>query len=498
VTSYVPSSAAIKGEESGEGETEKLQKYAIYQKMLADWFNEPAEAAVKRVEEFELAAKKKFIDEPGQLKLLIVVDKLLTGFDAPPATYLYIDKQMRDHGLFQAICRVNRLDGEDKEYGYIIDYKDLFKSLEGAVHAYTSGAFDGYDEADVAGLLEDRLGKAKERLEEALEAVRALCEPVEMPKDQSAFLRYFSSKESGNAAELKANEPQRLSLYKLTAALVRAYANLASEMTEAGYSAAEADAIKREVTFYENLRNEVKLHSGDAIDLKRYEPAMRHLIDAYIRAEESEKVSAFDDLSLVQLIVERGGEAVKALPEGLRKNPDAAAETIENNVRKLIIDESPINPKYYEKMSGLLDALIAQRKQEALDYAAYLAKIVELTKLAKNGPGGEAYPKVVNTAARRALYDNLDRDEALALAVDEAVRTSRQDDWRSNSFKIKRVRLAIKEALQKAGIRDSRGKEYAQPLVVQEEQAAYAAKDGEPSDQVVEAILELVKNQNEY
>ena len=104
----------------------------------------------------------------------------------------------------------------------------------------------------------------------------------------------------------------------------------------------------------------------------------------------------------------------------------------------------------------------------------------------------------MNTAARRALYDNLDRDEALALAVDEAVRSSRQDDWRSNPFKIKRVRLAIKEALQKAGIRDSKGTGYAQPLVVREEQAVYAAKDGEPSDQVVEAILELVKNQNEY
>ena len=75
--------------------------------------------------------KKKFVEEPGQMKLLIVVDKLLTGFDAPPATYLYIDKQMRDHGLFQAICRVNRLDGDDKEYGYIVDYKDLFKSLKG-------------------------------------------------------------------------------------------------------------------------------------------------------------------------------------------------------------------------------------------------------------------------------------------------------------------------------------------------------------------------------
>ena len=98
--------------------TEKLRQYEIYNKMLAG--QDP--------EAFEKAAKKKFVEEPGQMKLLIVVDKLLTGFDAPSATYLYIDKQMHDHGLFQAICRVNRLDGEDKEYGYIIDYKDLLKT----------------------------------------------------------------------------------------------------------------------------------------------------------------------------------------------------------------------------------------------------------------------------------------------------------------------------------------------------------------------------------
>ncbi|RUO93224.1 type I restriction endonuclease subunit R [Corallococcus sp. AB018] len=467
VTSYTPRTADIKGEESGEGATDALEKYAIYRQMLAEWFNEPPEAAVKNVEAFEKAVKKKFIDEPGQLKLLIVVDKLLTGFDAPPATFLYIDKQMRDHGLFQAICRVNRLDGDDKEFGYIVDYKDLFKRLEGAVEDYTSGAFDGYDKEDVAGLLEDRLGKARERLDEALESVRALCEPVEAPRDDEAFYRYFSSKEHGNAAQLKANEPQRLALYKLTSALIRAYANVASEMPEAGYSQQEAAAIKNEVTFYENLRNQVKLHSGDAIDLKQYEPAMRHLIDTYIRAEESETVSAFDDLSLVQLIVERGVDAVNALPEPLRKKEKAAAETIENNVRKLIIDESPINPKYYEKMSELLDALIAQRKKDALGYQDYLEKIVELTRQAKSGPKVGSYPKSLDSAARRALYDNLGNDEELALKVDVAVRENMQDGWRGNVIKARRIRRAISTVLQ-------------------------------AEDARVERILELVKNQNDY
>jgi type I restriction enzyme R subunit len=337
VTSYAPVVADAKGETTGNGETDNLFKYGVYRQMLADWFDEPADTAISKVEKFEREVKKKFIDEPGQMKLLIVVDKLLTGFDAPSATYLYIDKQMCDHGLFQAICRVNRLDGDDKEYGYIIDYKDLFKSLESAVADYTSGAFDAYDKEDVAGLLENRLDKAREDLEEAREAVKALCEPVESPRDSAAYLRYFCAKDSGNADQLKDNEPKRLKLYKFVAALLRAYAGIASELAEAGYKDDEIQKIKAEVDHYSKVRDEVKLASGDYIDLKAYEPAMRHLIDTYIRAEESEKISAFDDMSLIQLIVERGPDVVDALPRGLRKSQEAVAETIENNVRKLII-----------------------------------------------------------------------------------------------------------------------------------------------------------------
>jgi type I restriction enzyme R subunit len=500
VTSYAPSTADIKGEESGEGDTENIEKYETYRQMLADWFDEPPETAVSKVEKFEKAVKKKFVEEPGQIKLLIVVDKLLTGFDAPPATFLYIDKQMRDHGLFQAICRVNRLDGDDKVYGHIIDYKDLFKSLEGAVRDYTSGALDGYDKEDVAGLLEDRLGRARERLEEARESVRAMCEPVEPPRDSAAYLRYFCARESGNAEQLKANEPNRIALYKHVAAFVRAFADLASELAEAGYSPADIDTMKAEVDHYEKVRNEVKLASGDYIDLKMYEPAMRHLIDTYIRAEESEKVSAFDEMSLVELIVERGAAAVDALPDGIRKNKEAVAEAIENNVRKLIIDEQPINPKYYEKMSELLDALIEQRRQEALDYQEYLRRIVDLTKKVTSPEASGAYPTTMNTPGKRALYDNLGRNEALALAVDSAVRGGRQDDWRSNPFKIKRVRNAIRAALESAGMQVG-GDHVTQAGVLQEETAVYVTESMESSESLeerVERILVLVKNQDEY
>lgn len=473
VTSYKPSPADIKGEATGEGLTEKLRQYDIYNQMLAG--QDP--------ETFEKEVKQRFIKEPGQMRLLIVVDKLLTGFDAPSATYLYIDKQMRDHGLFQAICRVNRLDGEDKQYGYIIDYKDLFKQLEGAIGDYTSGALDGYDKADVAGLLEDRLDKAQEDLEEAREAIKALCEPVEKPKDTPAYIRFFCGSDSGNAEQLKANEPKRLNLYKMTATLIRCFGNLANELDEAGYSPREIDELKAEVDHFAKVRDEVKLASGDYIDLKAYEPDMRFLIDTYIRAEDSEKISAFDDMSLIELIVERGVAAVDALPKGIRESQEAVAETIENNVRKLIIDESPINPKYYETMSSLLDALIAKRKEDAISYQQYLAEVVELATQAKNPSGGNSYPGSINTPARKALYDNLGRDAGLALAVDAAVLDSRQDDWRGNVMKIKRVRLAIKSVL------DGWGKE-----AVEDHADYLAGRDNERLD----ALLELVKHQHEY
>jgi type I restriction enzyme R subunit len=467
VTSYVPNAAAIRGEETGHGKTEALRQYDIYKQMLADWFNEPADKAVSRIEEFETQVKKKFIDEPGQMKLLIVVDKLLTGFDAPPATFLYIDKEMRDHGLFQAICRVNRLDSDDKEFGYVVDYKDLFKSLEQAVSDYTSGALDGYEKEDVEGLLKDRVQKGREQLDETREALKALCEPVEPPRESAEYIRHFCAAESGNASQLKANEPKRLALYKHVAAFIRAYANLANELDVAGYSAADQSALKAEAGLFEKVRQEVKLASGDYIDLKTYEPAMRHLIDTYIRADDSTILSEFDDVSLLQVLARDGTSGLGKLPKGIQKNKDAVAEVIENNVRKVIIDEQPINPKYYDRMSELLDALIDRRRKKAIEYQEYLQEIVALAKQVTKPETSTAYPSSLATPALRALYDNLGQDETLARAVDKAIREHAPDDWRATRMKTLTVRNAI------------------EPVVA-----------GTEHD--VDDLLELVKNQAEY
>lgn len=447
VTSYAPQASDIAKEDSGHGATERLRQYEIYRQMLADHFGEPADKAMAKVEQFEREVKDRFVHDPGQMRLLIVVDKLLTGFDAPSATYLYIDKNMRDHGLFQAICRVNRLDGEDKDYGYIVDYRDLFHSLEAAITDYTGGALDGYEKQDVAGLLSDRIDKAREDLDAALERIRALCEPVEPPRGIRQYQRYFCAREPGNAQQLKANEPKRVELYKAVAALVRAYGNLANEMSTAGYSDTEAAAIQDEVHHYVNVRAEVKLGAGENVDFKQYEAGMRHLLDTYISASPSEVVSTFEDTGLVELIVELGAGAIGKLPEGIRKDPEAVAEMIANNVRKVIVDERAMNPKYYDKMSRLLDAVLEERRRAAWDYKHFLEKLLELaTKLGK-GESDTQYPAWADNGARRALCDFFFPATELPVQVDTAVWHTKPDSWVGDPIKEKKVKRAIADVL---------------------------------------------------
>lgn len=447
VTSYTPNAGDISKEYAGDGKTEKIRQYDIYRKMLADYFGESEHEAMTKVEQFEKEVKEQFIKNPGQMRLLIVVDKLLTGFDAPSATYLYIDKKMRDHGLFQAICRVNRLDGDDKDHGYIIDYQDLFNSLEGAITDYTSGALDGYEKKDIEGLLADRVDKAREDLDEALERVRALVEPVAPPKGTLQYQQYFCAKEQGNAEQLKLNEPKRVELYKSVAAVTRAYANLANEMTEAGYSEAEAEAIKKEIAHYVDVRAEVKLGAGEDIDFKQYEAGMRFLLDTYIQASASETVPDFEDTGLIDLIVKLGAGAIDKLPTGIKNDPEAVAETITNNMRKVIIDERAMNPKYYDKMSELLDAIIEERRQQAIDYQEYLAKLLDAAKQLGAKESGTKYPQWADNGAKRALVDFFFPQEHFAIEIDTIVRHTKPDAWVGSPMKERLVRNAISKTL---------------------------------------------------
>ena len=471
VTSYNPQASDITKEDTGANTvTDKRFVYDTYNELLKDVAARTGTSAgMTKTESYEEQAKTLFKREPANMKLLIVVDKLLTGFDAPSCTYLYIDKSMQDHGLFQAICRTNRLDGDDKDFGYIVDYKDLFKKVENAISVYTSELDHSAGGVDPAVLLQDRLSKGRERLDNAIEALALLCEPVVSPKGELEHIRYFC----GNteiADDLKAHEPQRVALYKATVALVRAFANIGDELPAAGYSEADTGRIRHTLDHHLKLRELIRKASGESLDLKPYEADMRHLIDTYIEADEPRKISPFDGLPLLELIVKTGiAAAIASLPGGLKGNRDAVAETIENNVRSKIIKEHLSDPAYFESMSALLDEIIATRRAKAIDYEEYLKRIAELARRVQAGHGDDAPEQLKRSPGLRALYNNLRRESGVnraaeprtqyatahgdavleqALGIDRAVRRVRSDGWRGVQARERIVKAALYELLQ--------------------------------------------------
>lgn len=444
VTSYDASTASVKDEYQGDGETEDLTKYEIYQKMIGE----------QTAEQFEAWAKQEFIDHPGDMKLLIVVDKLLTGFDAPSATYLYIDKKMRDHNLFQAICRVNRVDSEEKDYGYIVDYQDLFGAVKSAIEDYTNGAFEGYDADDIKGLLTNRLADGRKALEEALQAVHTMCEVIH-PQTREAYFAYFVYAETTpieeQQKECEANANKREVFYKLVSRLVRRYVDLANEMEAAGFTTEEATDIKKHVDYYNDIKDEIKLKSGDALDLKYYDPAMRQLIDNYVRAEDSEKLVDLADISFLDLIDTDSDKAIDSLPKKIKQNERSVAEVLAANMRKMIISERPNNPAYFDKMSELLNQLLQEQKDGKLQYKELIEKLVEKLKEARSTVKAK-YPDSIDTKGKQALYDNLGNDEALALSIHATIKANARDGFRdmdgSGMKKMRALRRAVEGVLQ--------------------------------------------------
>ncbi len=435
ITSYEPQAGDLRTDTvSDDEETETFERYDIYQKMLNG----------QSVEDFEKEAKRKFVDEPANMKLLIVVDKLLTGFDAPPCTYLYIDKAMHDHGLFQAICRVNRLDGESKDFGYIVDYKQLFGELADAINTYTSGAFEDYDAEDVAGLIKDRTDEAKKYFLETLDALDELCEGVAVPHAELDYIHYFCGESGTDLDNDEAYARSREKLYKLVSRLVRAFAEFKPRMDDVGISSAEQTQFDERVNTYIKLREVIGRASGDFLDFKQFEPGMRYLIDNYIVADDAEKIAMFDDFTLLDFILQQEDKLNK---EG--KEQESAAEAIENNIRKKVVQKIVINPAYYSKMSEVLEQLILDRKRGVITYKQLLARYLELAKNINAPENNNHYPESVrNSGGMRAFYDNCGEDEQLAIRLHKAVLTSKMDGFRNNPVKETRIKRALYQILK--------------------------------------------------
>lgn len=443
ITSFEAKADDINMASSGENESEDEYKYRIYKEMTDGH---------KSVSAFEAYAKKEFIDHPKNMRLLIVVDKLLTGFDAPSACVLYIDKHMENHNLFQAICRVNRVDGDDKEYGYIVDYQNLFECISGAIGDYTSdgAALSGYDKEDIEGYIKEKNKACRKDLEEAKEQVEALLALVH-PQTREGFFRYFvyddNAPEEEMDKQLDDNAEKRSKLYKYVRRYLNCYANLANSLEDMGYSDAERKEYAECAKKYDALKREIELRSNDHIDMRRYEPDMRQVLDLYVKAEDSEVIAKLDDTSFLDIVAAQNEEQLNDLPDELKDEYGrASAETVEANLREVIRKDSPFNPAYYGKLSIILQELIDKRKKEMLDYEEYMKELIELVKKAR-GKSANSYPESIKTPGMRALYDNLGQNEYLAIRAHAVIKENALVGFRDNRLKQRKLIKALAKLL---------------------------------------------------
>lgn len=457
VTSYEPNPSAISCEPPGSTERYKFDVYTNL--VLKD--------KSKTTKQYEDDVKRRFKEEPANMKLIIVVSKLLTGFDAPSCSYIYLDHRLRDHTLFQAICRTNRLDGDDKDYGYIVDYKEMLGNVQEALAVYNSDELDtdlgggGTNDVNIKNWLQE----GKKQLDDSLEALRHLCEPVAHPREIEQYLRYFC----GDAADpeaLSQTGPMRDSFYKSVAGFVRAYAAISADMTEAGYTDAQAAAIQKEVELYSEIRSAIKKHSGEELDTKPYEADMRHLLNTYVQADSVRDLGNLGNLTLTELIIKTGmhDAIAKKLNAKGKLSKNAVAESIINNIRITLKRDQLTDPQFYEQMSKLLDDLIAKRRDDSADYEAFLKDAESLVKKISTKHYSAGVPQALQgRPLATVVYNNLPRILAaaepdatadhsseygerlvtMALSIDHVMRESAPAGWKGDSAREAQVVNAL-------------------------------------------------------
>jgi len=463
VTSYEPNHNAISREPANSDERYKFDTYT--QNVLGK---------EQTTAQYEDEIKRRFKDEPANCKLLIVVSKLLTGFDAPSCSYIYLDNELKDHNLFQAICRTNRLDGDDKDFGYIVDFKELFGNVQEAIAVYTSDELDteGGTTGENNVELKNWLVEGKKRLDTAREALKYLCEPVSLPREVEQFIAYFCG-DANNPESLADTEPLRISFYKSVVTFVRAFSAISNYLPEAGYSDDDSRVINQEVENYTEIRSAIKKFSGEELDIKPFEADMRHLMNTYIQADPADPLGEVDKYSLVEMIIQTGihDAIAKKLNDKGKLTRNSIAEGIINNVRQAIIRDQLTDPRFYKEMSKLLDDLIQQKREDAKQYEEFLKKAEELVQKMAKGQNTSSVPsKLQGKSEAIIIFNNLpdilsqaasqlfavepqveygEKLIHLSLEIDRVMREMAPAGWRGDDIREKQVLNALFPVMQR-------------------------------------------------
>lgn len=333
-------------------------------------------------QKYEDHIKSEFIDG-DELEILIVVDKLLTGFDAPRASVLYVDKPMKEHTLLQAIARVNRL-YEGKDFGLIVDYRGLIQELDSAMRTYSGAGLENFDGKDLEGALVDVISIVG-KLRESYSNVVAIFKGIKNKQDKEEY------------ELLLGDEALRNDFYNQLSNFGK-YLGIALESEHVYNAIGEEDIklYKREFKFYQELRASVKLRYSDTIDHKEYEAKMRNLMDTYIAAEDIIQITA-----PVDILNEKEFE-----DELMRLgSPRAKADAIRTRMTKRISEKWDENPAYYKKFSERIEEIIEQYKEKRISELEYLEKMRNVMNDFRKGYSGTTYPeKIKHNIHAQAFY----------------------------------------------------------------------------------------------
>jgi len=301
----------------------------------------------------------------GDPEILIVRDKLLTGFDAPRNTVLYLCRKLKEHTLLQAIARVNRLfedeeAGQGKEFGYVIDYANVLGELDHALGMYS--AFSGFDPDDVKGALSD-IATEIDHLPQRHSDLWGLFAPIKNRQDEESYERLLSDD------ALREEFYHRLSQYSKTFAIALSCQRFLETVGDERLGRYRTDLLR-----FQKLRGAVRLRYAETVDFKDYEPRIRKLLDNHIQAHEvvqlNEPVSIFDN--------EAFGAVLEAREETSSRTPAARADSIAHALKKTITLKMDEDPAFYRKFSELIEEAIAAFRASRLSDLDYLHKVGEI------------------------------------------------------------------------------------------------------------------------
>lgn len=330
---------------------------------------------------YEEAMKNKFCD--GEIDILIVCSKLLTGFDAPICQVLYIDKELKEHGLLQAIARTNRLH-DGKEYGLIVDYRGLIQKLDAAMDMYSGAGLENFESGDLRGVVID-----------VLEALGQLRTAYTNLIDIFTDIKNLDDTEAVEVA--LADEKRREQFYNLLCAFGRAL-NLAlnSEQVYAALPGEERKKYQDCFVFFSKVRRSVKIRYCDAIDSSEYEPLMQNLLDTHLSVAGLKQITSPVDI-LNKDDFEQELEELGSL--------HAKADAITSRLSKSISAKYEENPAYYDSFSKRIKDALDQYKEKVISEAEYLAKMRSILEDYRSGKSSVSYPeRIKHNVHAQAFY----------------------------------------------------------------------------------------------